>query len=131
MKMDTKKPFKILYAEDEETCFRAMKTVLSHECQYKLTWAQNGAEALRNVRDELPDLILMDLKMPVMGGIEATRTIREEISKTVPIVVITALSKREVPEMCKGLGINDYLFKPYRTSDLMPTLDRYCHVKSA
>ena len=77
----------ILVAEDVEANYRLLAALLKKE--YTLRWVTNGREALHSFVRERPDLILMDLKMPEMNGIEATERIRS-ISPDIPIIAVTA-----------------------------------------
>ena len=77
--------------------------------------AANGAIALEKLANLVPDLILMDVQMPVMDGIEATKRIRlldDEVLKNIPIVALTAGVSKEERENCKNAGMNDFLSKP-------------------
>ena len=74
--------------------------------------ASDGREAVEKVKKDPYDLILMDLQMPVMGGIEATRIIREQLHKTVPILALTAGVSEDDKGKCLAAGMNDYLMKP-------------------
>ncbi|MCB9541399.1 MAG: response regulator [Myxococcales bacterium] len=88
-----------------------------------VTLAQNGAEAIKCVADETFDLILMDCQMPVMDGLEATRRIRRlNNGRTVPVVALTADAVAGQRDRCIDAGMNDYLSKPLRMSDLERTL---------
>ena len=81
-----KKELKILIAEDNDSNYTLVQHILNN---YNLTHVQNGVEAVNKVREEEFDLILMDMKMPVMGGLEATRKIRE-FNQKIPIIALTA-----------------------------------------
>jgi CheY-like chemotaxis protein len=73
------------------------------------------------------DAVLMDVHMPVMDGLEATRLIREQERKTgghVPIIALTALAIRGDAERCLAAGMDSYLAKPYRREDLLAALSR-------
>lgn len=84
----------------------------------KVMEANNGAQALELLRREKFDLILMDLQMPVMGGIEATQIIRNEMRLDIPIVALTANAFKSEVEKCLNAGMNDYLPKPFEEEDL-------------
>jgi CheY-like chemotaxis protein len=110
-------PIKILLVEDHFLNQIATKKVLT-------TWsdkitvdiAENGLIAIEKFREHGYDLILMDLQMPVMGGLEASKRIRE--TDTVPIVALTANASKSEMDKCKKIGINDYLSKPFQPEDL-------------
>jgi CheY-like chemotaxis protein len=76
--------------------------------------AGNGKEAVDMATSQLPHLILMDIMLPVMDGLDATRQIRENpITHSIPIIAVTALSSRRDKEKCLQSGCDDYLSKPF------------------
>ena len=85
--VDEDKRKKILVVEDIESNFAQLNILLNKE--YIISWVRNGQEAINSFIREKPDLILMDIRMPIMDGIQATEKIRT-ISLTVPIVAVTA-----------------------------------------
>ncbi len=89
--------------------------------------AEDGAQAVEAVRENHYDLVLMDVQMPVMGGLDATRAIRELDGERrhVPIVALTANAMPEDREMCLQAGMDDYLPKPVRKKRLREVLDRW------
>lgn len=80
--------------------------------------ASNGEIALSKVKTNPYDLILMDIQMPVMGGIETTVIIRNNINKTVPIIALTAAAMKEDEERCFACGMNDFITKPVEMNKL-------------
>lgn len=107
--------YKILIAEDNQLNQRLFIKILEKE-GYQHAVADNGLKALNILQDKAFDLILMDIRMPEMDGIEAAHHIRtrEEFSidKNVPIIAVTAHDDAEERKKCYELGINDYLTKP-------------------
>ena len=100
---------KLLIAEDNMSNFKLINFVLSRE--YEIIHAINGKEAVDMFNAENPDIILMDVGMPVMNGIEATMEIRK-ISATVPIIGLTAYAYATDEERGIECGMNKYLTKP-------------------
>jgi CheY-like chemotaxis protein len=111
-------PSLVLLAEDEDSVSSFLTDYLS-ESGYGVIIARNGAEALERAREEKPDLILMDVQMPVMNGLEATRRLRAETDlATIPIIALTALAMPGDREQCLQAGANAYLSKPVSLKDL-------------
>ena len=108
----------ILLAEDNEMNLMAVGDFLQ-SIGYQMVYARDGAEALAMAQTNPPDLILMDIQMPVMDGLQATRRLRAEARFTAtPIVALTALAMPGDRERCLEAGANDYLSKPVRLVDL-------------
>ena len=101
--------YTILIAEDIEANYHLLEVVLGK--QYVLYHANNGQEAVALFKRNHPDMILMDIKMPVMDGFEATRQIRK-LSKDVPIVALTAFAFEKEKQRAQEYQFNDYLVKP-------------------
>ena len=106
---------KILIAEDDSANYFLFESILKNN--YSLVRAKNGAEALGVFKKETPALVIMDVKMPVMDGLQATAEIRK-IDKTTPIVAATAYALPEVEERLYAAGVNGYLVKPLSPNDL-------------
>jgi CheY-like chemotaxis protein len=87
--------------------------------------AHDGAEALEKAREADPELILMDVQMPVIDGLEATRRLRAQarFART-PVIVLTALTMPGDRERCLQAGANEYLSKPVRLSSLVETIQQ-------
>jgi PAS domain S-box-containing protein len=88
----------------------------------KVTEATNGYEAVEKLREATFDAVLMDLQMPIMGGIEATRIIREDMKLTVPVIALTAHAFKAEIDRCMEVGMNDYIIKPFEENMLMAVL---------
>lgn len=110
-----KKELKILIAEDNDSNYTLVQHILNN---YNLTHVQNGVEAVNKVREEKFDLILMDMKMPVMGGLEATRKIRE-FNQKIPIIALTANAFDSDRVSALDAGCNEFLAKPIKKSQLL------------
>jgi len=118
---------KVLVVEDYEDSRGFLKFLLEYYgCQ--VAEAANGYEAVEAVKRQLPDLILMDISMPVMDGLTATRKIRETDDKsTLPIIAITAQGHSYYKKAIEA-GCNDLLDKPLDFSVLQPVLKRYLSI---
>lgn len=117
---DTQK--KILIVEDIESNFSQLNILLKKE--YTILWVRNGLEAVNSFIREKPDLILMDIRMPVMNGIQATEKIRT-ISLTVPIIAVTAYSFYTEQQEAIQVGCNAVISKPYSFEKLKETIETY------
>ncbi len=119
-----RRPVQVLIAEDNEMNVLTIKDYLIKQ-GFHLTVAPNGAEALRLAREIRPDIILMDVQMPVMDGVEATRKIRcdRELSKT-PVIMLTALAMAGDRERCLEAGADEYVAKPFSLRGLVETMHR-------
>ncbi len=119
-------PLQVLVAEDHalnRQYMAALLKTLGHEAHF----SANGAEALQAVRERRFDVVLMDLHMPEMDGIAATRAIRalpDPTRSTVPIVALTADAFDETRERCLVVGMNDFLTKPVSPQKLSTSLRR-------
>lgn len=112
----------LLVAEDVDSNFLLMNTVLGKK--YKLIRARDGREAVDMYKENHPDLIFMDIKMPYMDGLEATRLIRG-YSKDIPIIASTAFAFESDRERAIEAGCNDYLTKPVSQEAIEKILDKY------
>jgi two-component system cell cycle response regulator DivK len=102
----------VLVAEDSDDLRALMKTVLQMK-GYRVTEAADGRQAVESALLEHPDLILMDLSMPVMDGWEATRQLRRyELTREVPIVAVSAHCREEQRELAIRAGCDEYIPKP-------------------
>lgn len=109
---------KILIVDDNPISQEAVELCMTY-WGFDYDVADNGKEAIEKVKDNVYDLCLMDIDMPVMNGIEATRKIRQIIpSSSLPIMAVTARSFREAGQECINAGMNDYVEKPYEFDTL-------------
>lgn len=112
---------KVLAVEDNELNKMVLQVVLKkYGCQ--IIMASNGEEALEILASKEFDIILMDVQMPIMDGIEATKIIREKRNLSIPIIGLSANALREEVNICKGAGMNDYLVKPYTEKQLLDVM---------
>ena len=114
----------ILLAEDNEANISTISSYLKAK-GYRLLSAKNGHEAITLAQHENPDLILMDIQMPGMDGLEATRQIRLNPNVAeVPIIALTALAMTGDRDRCLAAGANDYLSKPIKLKQLVTTIQK-------
>ena len=112
----------VLVAEDEDSNFELVKIVLSK--QYRLLRARNGIEAVTYCEDEHPDLILMDIRMPDMNGLDATRIIKE-VNHDIPVIALSAYAFDENIREAKAAGCDEFMAKPFRVEDLIDMVEKY------
>jgi len=125
-------PKQILAVEDNITNQKILVKQLE-PAGYSCHLANNGQEALEISKSSKFDLILMDIEMPVMGGLEATQAIRkrEEEShaeKQIPIIGISAYATDEMHKQAKAVGMNDYITKPYERNKLLQTIHKWIEI---
>ncbi|TVP53367.1 MAG: PAS domain S-box protein [Halomonadaceae bacterium] len=119
----------ILLVEDNDTN-RAVASLILESTGARIRTALNGAEALEKVRSERPDLILMDLQMPVLDGFMATRTLRSE-GYTGPIIALSAAVMEADRQNAKAAGMDDHLSKPIETERLYAMMSAHLGATAA
>ncbi len=118
---------RILIADDyndNRTLLKEIIEILGHD--YNLV--ENGLQAVEIVEKEYFDIILMDIEMPRMNGIEATKEIRamgDIVKKNIPIIAISAHNPEHFSEKFKVIGFNDYISKPYSIEKLINIINKY------
>jgi two-component system cell cycle response regulator DivK len=116
---------RILVVEDQEDNRQILRDLLG-SAGYELTEAENGEEAIAAVANGRPDLILMDIQLPVMDGYEATRRIRTNPDlKSVPIIAVTSYALTGDEDKAIAAGCNGYVSKPYSPRDLLAKVRSY------
>ena len=118
---DVRKPL-ILIAEDVESNYKLLEIILKKE--YDLLWAKNGREAVDFAMEHKPDAILMDIKMPVMDGIEALKEIRRHTAE-LPVIMQTAYAFDTDRRTAEEAGCNGFITKPVMPRELKMYLDKY------
>ena len=113
----------ILIAEDEDSNFRYLEMVIK-KTKAKIIWAKNGFEAIELCKNHNPDLILMDIKMPEMDGLEATREIKKSYPE-IPIIAQTAYAMENDERLSLEAGCNSYLSKPIRANSLLNAISTF------
>lgn len=121
----TQYPLQLLLAEDNPFN-QAVATAILNKLGYQFDMAENGEEALRMMEQKPYDVILMDVQMPEMDGLEATRIIRQTPTFHQPVIIaMTANAMQEDKEECLQAGMSDYLSKPVSPEDLMLLLKKW------
>jgi two-component system cell cycle response regulator DivK len=115
----------ILVVEDQEDNRQILRDLLGN-AGYEVTEAENGEEAIAAVAQRRPDLILMDIQLPVMDGYEATRRIRTNPDlKFVPIIAVTSFALAGDESKALEAGCNSYVSKPYSPRELLAKVRAY------
>lgn len=119
----------ILVADDNYTCFILVKEILS-ETKARLIYADNGLKAVRICQTKDVDLVIMDLRMPVLDGYNATMQIRN-LLPLIPIIAVSACALKTDIIRCKQVGFNDYLAKPIEIDVLLNKIACLLHLEKA
>ncbi len=112
---------RVLLVDDEALIRMGMRAILQDLGYEVVGEAEDGQQAVQKVVALDPDVVIMDIKMPVMDGLEATRRIMA--SHPVPIIVLTAYNQRSLVEEAADAGVLAYLMKPVRESDVGPAIE--------
>ena len=111
----------VVVAEDEALIRMDIAEMLSDAGYQVVAEAENGQRAVELARELKPDLVLMDVKMPVMDGITASEHIAQE--RIAPVVLLTAFSQRELVERAREAGAMAYVVKPFTVDDVVPAIE--------
>ncbi|NUR99891.1 MAG: response regulator [Kribbellaceae bacterium] len=112
---------RVVIAEDEALIRLDLKEMLEEEGYRVVGEAGDGAAAVRLVEDLHPDLVILDVKMPILDGISAAERIAE--ARLAPVLMLTAFSQRELVERARDAGAMAYLVKPFTKGDLVPAIE--------
>ena len=120
---------KILIADDEEQLALALKIRLQSQ-GYEVVTVQNGQEAVNQVAKDRPDLVILDVLMPVMDGYSCLRELNTRFGRgKIPIVILTA--RERMKDLFELEGVEDYVIKPFDHEDLLIRVDRVFKRRSA
>ena len=128
--MEEEKQTKILIVDDEEANLKYMSTLISRY-GYIFDTARNGIEAIEKTKKINPDIILLDILMPEMDGIEACKRLKEDPeTRHIPIIVLTALEDKETKIESLKAGANDFLSKPVDNMELIARIKNFLQLKN-
>lgn len=114
----------ILYIEDESDHIEVVK-VLVESNDFRVIVAQDGESGLKNVFEHKPDLVLMDLTLPKLHGLEVLKKIKANSeTKHIPVFILTASGKKNSEQECRDCGAQDFLRKPYDSRELLSKIKR-------
>jgi response regulator NasT len=123
---------RVLIAEDEALIRLDLAEMLVEEGYEVVGEAGDGETAVRLAEELRPDLVILDIKMPIMDGLAAAEKIAE--AHIAPVVILTAFSQRDLVERARAVGAMAYLVKPFQKSDLVPAIEiaasRYAQVSA-
>jgi two-component system cell cycle response regulator DivK len=115
----------VLYVEDNEYNRKIVRQLLSRT-RYRLQEAMDGEAALGMVRAERPDLILMDVQLPKMSGLDVTRALRDDpATANVPIIVVTSFALSGDDQRAMAAGASAYIAKPYSPRELLALINTF------
>jgi len=113
----------ILLVEDEDYVRDFIGLLLQDE--YNILNAANGVDAINQINiHEHIDLMLLDLHMPGINGLDLLRTLRKEVEKDIPVIVITAYSSSEIRQEAMELGVKDFISKPFSVENLTKSIQK-------
>jgi two-component system response regulator AdeR len=117
----------VLIVEDEEDWLILLRHELDKMNGFINTRsARNGVEALEIIKNHPPDVIISDIMMPVMTGLELLESVRRNFStRNTPFIIITSSDERELRETALRMGANDFLIKPFAPDEFVPRIGRF------
>lgn len=116
----------IVLAEDNSTLSLLLKFRLEKE-GYTLLIAEDGKKAVELIEQQRPDLILTDIMMPFISGLEVVSFVRNKLNLDVPIIVFSAAGQEEIVLKAFNLGANDFMSKPFSPNELVIRVKRLLH----
>ena len=111
--------YRIIVAEDETLIRMDLVEMLTESGYQVVAQATNGQEAITLVTEHKPDLIILDVKMPILDGISAA----EQLINICPVLMLTAFSQKELVERARDSGVMAYVVKPFTINDLLPAIE--------
>ena len=116
---------RILVVEDQEDNRQIIRDMLA-QTDYEISEAENGEEALAEIAKQRPDLILMDIQLPIMDGYTATRRIKADRAlRSIPIIAVTSYALSGEDKKAREAGCDDYIPKPYSPRELLAKVRQY------
>ena len=112
---------RVIIADDESLIRMDLREMLTNLGYLVVGEAGDGRSAVNLAREVRPDIVIMDVKMPDMDGIEAARLLTEE--RIAPVLLLSAYSQQELVQRARQAGVAGYLVKPFRESDLTPAIE--------
>jgi DNA-binding response OmpR family regulator len=108
---------KILVAEDEPIMLKTIELRLRKD-GYDVTAVSDGREALKQIRENTPDLLITDIMMPYSSGLELVGAVKQELPSPIPVIILSAMGQEDVVVKAFKLGADDFLNKPFSPNEL-------------
>jgi AmiR/NasT family two-component response regulator len=112
---------RVIIADDESLIRMDLREMLTNQGYLVVGEVADGRSAVNQARELRPDIVIMDIKMPDMDGIEAAQVLTEE--RIAPVVLLSAYSQRDLVQRAREAGVIAYLIKPYREEELAPAIE--------
>ena len=116
------KPHSIMIVDDDESVRSLLRMTFPTE-EYEITEARNGEEALKQLRTKAPDLVLLDWRMPGVGGSSVLDAVKADYPQ-LPVIVLTSEVQKSTRVLAEVLGVDAYLRKPFSPRELLETVER-------
>ena len=118
-------PKKVLIVEDNELNMKLFHDLIE-ACGHEILETRDGIEALKLARQHRPDLILMDIQLPEVSGLEVTRWLKEDDDlRSIPVIAVTAFAMKGDEEKIRSGGCEAYIAKPISVSNFLDTIGRF------
>lgn len=115
---------KILIAEDEPIMLKTLEMRLKKD-GYQVISAVDGREAIKNIESELPDLIITDIMMPYISGLEIIGFVKQKIEKRIPVIILSGMGQENTVLEAFQLGADDFITKPFSPNELSMRVKRF------
>ncbi len=124
MKNKEKPATRVLIVEDERHIIESLSFVLERE-GFEVTAVEDGEEAIQRLRAARPDILILDLMLPKVGGLEVLKLVRADAAlRTLPVVVLTAKGRQQDRRMAEEIGVDAFMTKPFANSDVVDAVRR-------
>lgn len=115
---------KKVFIIDDDEGYIALEKCRLEVNGYEVLFSTSGDEGIKMVIDEQPDIILLDIKMPLVNGYQVCVYLRSMEEYRIPIIMVTAMDREEDIDLAKKLGADDYITKPYESKELLEKVAR-------
>lgn len=115
---------KILVVEDSGLSVKIIEQTLK-KTNHTITIAKNGSEAIEKIKTDVPDLILTDVMMPYVSGLELIKWVKDTYQDAIRIIVLTSLGNEDIVIESFTLGADDFIAKPFQAEDLLKRIERF------